>query len=367
MKSYSHKRCVVHETMVRNAPQPKGNVIHMAETKTTTGKELVNVEMLQYFKTKEDALVKSWDAQVLKDAKDYTDAEVKKVSDAESALEARVTTAEGKITTLIGDDADKSVRTIANEELAAQLIPEGAKEALDTLQEIAAWIQSHPDDASAMNKAIEDLTKLVGTLPEGVTATTIAGYVAELVSAEQTRAEGAEGDLSDRLDVIEEAMGDTGSIADAIATAKSEAIASAKDYSDGLNTAMDTRVTAVETLSAANKTAIDSINNAETGILKAAKDYADGLDTATNLKVTANANAIAAINDETTGAVATSEAYTDSAIAALSTAGGAIKAVVDDLSTYETATDARLDSLEAVTGSIATIPDIDSIFGTDAE
>lgn len=60
-----------------------------------------------------------------------------------------------KVTTLIGEDADKSVRTIANEELAAQLIPEGAKEALDTLQEIAAWIQSHPDDVATMNAAIQ--------------------------------------------------------------------------------------------------------------------------------------------------------------------------------------------------------------------
>ncbi len=66
-----------------------------------------------------------------------------------------------KVTTLIGSDNNKSVRTIAAEELAAQLIPQSAQEALDTLQEIAAWIQSHPGDASAMNSAITALqTKL---------------------------------------------------------------------------------------------------------------------------------------------------------------------------------------------------------------
>lgn len=69
---------------------------------------------------------------------------------------------ESKVTTLIGSDASKSVRTIANEELAAQLIPETAKESLDTLQEIANWIQSHPDDASAMNAKILALEGLVG-------------------------------------------------------------------------------------------------------------------------------------------------------------------------------------------------------------
>lgn len=62
-----------------------------------------------------------------------------------------LTALDGKVTTLIGSDTDKSVRTIANEELATQLIPETAKESLDTLQEIAAWIQSHPDEAAAIN------------------------------------------------------------------------------------------------------------------------------------------------------------------------------------------------------------------------
>lgn len=67
-----------------------------------------------------------------------------------------------KVTTLIGDDASKSVRTIANEELAAQLIPENANEALNTLQEIAQWIQDHPDDASAMKSDIAALQSKVG-------------------------------------------------------------------------------------------------------------------------------------------------------------------------------------------------------------
>lgn len=33
---------------------------------------------------------------------------------------------------------------------------------MDTLQEIAAWIQAHPDDASAMNTRITNLETLVG-------------------------------------------------------------------------------------------------------------------------------------------------------------------------------------------------------------
>ena len=102
------------------------------------------------------------------------------------AVDAAIATANGKLTTLIGSDVDKSVRTIANEELASQLIPASAKESLDTLQEIAAWIQQHPDDASAMNQAITALQNLVGTLPADTEATTVVGYIA----AEITRIEG---------------------------------------------------------------------------------------------------------------------------------------------------------------------------------
>ena len=176
-------------------------------------------------------------------------------------LQGNIDAVSTKVTTLVGEDENKSVRTIANEELAKQLIAEGAAESLDTLQEIAAWIQSHPGDASAMNKAIEDLEALVGALPEGVTATTVVGYIAEAVAAEKARAEEAEGDLDERLKVVEGAVGESGSVADDIATAKQEAIdaaaadattkagnaeTAAKGHADSLNTAMSARVDALE-------------------------------------------------------------------------------------------------------------------------
>lgn len=101
------------------------------------------------------------------------------------ALEGRMDTAEGQITTLVGTDTGKSVRAIANEELAAQLIPENAQESLDTLAEIAAWIQSHPDDASAMNAAIAALQAIldgIGDTESGEKATVVA-YVTDAIAA----------------------------------------------------------------------------------------------------------------------------------------------------------------------------------------
>lgn len=105
------------------------------------------------------------------------------VKSVKGTLDANLSEVSGKVTTLIGSDAAKSVRTIANEELTAQLIPASAKESLDTLQEIAAWIQQHPDDAAAMNTAITNLQNLVGTLPAETTATTVVGFITAEVAA----------------------------------------------------------------------------------------------------------------------------------------------------------------------------------------
>lgn len=84
------------------------------------------------------------------------------------------------VATLVGDDTGKSARTIANEELAKQLIAEGAKESLDTLAEIAAWIQEHPESASAMNEAITALQNKLAGIP---TDKTVKVYVDEAIAA----------------------------------------------------------------------------------------------------------------------------------------------------------------------------------------
>ena len=104
-----------------------------------------------------------------------------------------------KITTLIGSDANKSVRTIANEELAAQLIPEHAKEALDTLAEIAAWIQNHPDDAAAMNSKITAL--------EGVVGDSTAGLVKDVNDLKFTVGDATQGLVKDVGD-LQDGLGD---------------------------------------------------------------------------------------------------------------------------------------------------------------
>lgn len=197
-------------------------------------------------------------------------------------LQSNIDGVSSKVTTLVGDDANKSVRTIANEELAAQLIPEGAKESLDTLQEIAAWIQEHPDDASAMNQAITALENLVGTLPTGITSTTVVGYIQELVNAEKTRAEVVESGLDSRLDTIETKLNGTGdgSVKDMIDDAVAAEAAIRKSADDALTTKVNTAQSEVDALETLVGTLPTTGTNATTVV-----GYVDEKVAATNSKV----------------------------------------------------------------------------------
>lgn len=103
-------------------------------------------------------------------------------TDLDSALQAVV----ANVGTLVGSDTGKSARTIANEELAAQLIPESAQESLDTLAEIAAWIQEHPGDAATMNAAITKLQAIAAGIggEEDDYATVVAAIEGKIAAAQ---------------------------------------------------------------------------------------------------------------------------------------------------------------------------------------
>ena len=130
-------------------------------------------------------------------------------------------TLKGRVDTLVGDDATKSVRTIANEELAAQLLSGKADADFKTLQQLAAWLEDHPEEVAAINLDITNIKKLIGTLPtsvkDGETEPTpdfadVVTMITTLVSNEVTRATGVETGLDNRLKAIEEAVGDGGDI-----------------------------------------------------------------------------------------------------------------------------------------------------------
>lgn len=214
------------------------------------------------------------------------------LKDKDTALQGAVDKAQGAATAnkatidqLVGADKGKSIRVIANEELAAQLIPETADETLNTLKEIADWIQKHPNDAAAMNSAIEKLKTLIGTIPtEGVTAKDITGYIAEVkaalensVATEKSRAEAAESGLGGRITTLEGKFGDgEDSVSSLIEAAKQAAIAAAA--ADAQNKANTAKAGAVADAK--------KYTDAEVGKVKTASDAIGARVTAAEGKIT---------------------------------------------------------------------------------
>lgn len=106
------------------------------------------------------------------------------------AVEASILHLQGQVTTLIGSDVDRSVRSIATD-IATKIagdyynqILNNAPETLDTLGEIAAWIETHPDlddivqliqrvgsletDVSELKPQVSELQTNLGTLTQKV-------------------------------------------------------------------------------------------------------------------------------------------------------------------------------------------------------
>ena len=143
--------------------------------------------------------------QMIEDAKTtatYDDTEVK----------ASIKANSDAITVLNGSGEGSVSKQVAD---AVASIVADAPEAYDTLKEISDWISSHADDAAAMNSQIStnktdiaSLKALVGTIPEGATATDIVNYIKELVDAEKNRATGVESGLDTRLSAVETKVGE---------------------------------------------------------------------------------------------------------------------------------------------------------------
>ena len=293
----------------------------------------------------------------------------------DTALQGAVDKAQGAATAnkatidqLVGADKGKSVRAIANEELVAQLIPETADETLNTLKEIADWIQKHPNDAAAMNSAIEKLKTLIGTIPsEGVTAKDITGYIAEVkaaleksVAAEKSRAEAAESGLGGRIATLEGKFGDgEGSVSSLIEAAKQAAIsAAAADAQKKADTAKTAAV------ADANK-----YTDAEVGKVKTASDAigarvtaAEGKITTLESKAHTHANA-EALNGITAGKVANWDAaftakHTHANAAALDkVTDGKIAAWDGALNNAKAYTDQKIGEFTAIS-----VSEIDALF-----
>lgn len=196
---------------------------------------------------------------------------VQMIADAQSAATYDDSALAGRVTTLEGSDAGKSVRTIANEELAAQLIPADAQESMDTLTEIAAWIQSHPDDAAAMNAAITKLQAIVAGIGGDGEKPTVVAYVADAIAALKIGDYAKAADLTALAGRVTTAEGKLNTLtgADTVEGSVAKALKDAKAYTDE------------KAHEHSNKAELDKIADGDKAKWDAAeqnaKTYADGL------------------------------------------------------------------------------------------
>lgn len=115
------------------------------------------------------------------------DTALKAVLDAK-ATEADLAALENLVGTIPAGSASTTIVDYVAEKVAA--IVAGADASLDTLKEIADWINGHASDAAEMNSDIATntsniaaLTTLVGTLPEEAVSTNVVAYIAEAIAA----------------------------------------------------------------------------------------------------------------------------------------------------------------------------------------
>ena len=191
-----------------------------------------------------EAKVTAWDAakaDAISSAKTYTDSAITALNLAETYAKKSV------VKTLVGNDANKSARNIAAEEVAK--VVADAPENFDTLKEIADWISSDTTGAASMANDINAL--------KAISADT------RLVKLEAISADTRLGTLEDKshshknLDLLETYTQTNADLADAVTkkhthsnktvldgittekvkawdTAKADAISSAKTYTDSV-------------------------------------------------------------------------------------------------------------------------------------
>ena len=143
---------------------------------------------------------------------------------------------ETELTALIGEDTGLSVRAIALNELSKQLIPDTAQEAMDTLEELTAWLHSHPGEVGEMNETINANTQAIEALQESNETNT-----------------GAISTLQEKMaEITHETTG---------------ILATSKGYTDSEIDKLETLITNLDTTVQGHTTAIEAINNPTTGIL----------------------------------------------------------------------------------------------------
>ena len=205
----------------------------------------------------------------------------------DSKLEASdLSELESKVATLIDVDANKSVRTIASEEVA-KIVDENGNDSIDTLKEIADWIASHPDSVAEINSRLTSVEGSVSTL-----SSTVAGL--------GTSVEGLESKDAELEASIREATGKIGTLETTIGNAESGLVKDVADNATAIST-VDGKVDSLTGRVSANEGAIETLNGSVATLesdVTSLKDFKDTvLSKSTVLGVKVKTDAAGAFED----------------------------------------------------------------------
>ena len=235
---------------------------------------------------------------------------------------------------LAGDIADNAAE-IARIDAALAAAIENDGEGLDSIKELATWIEEHGTEAAGYAAAIEALEALVGD-------TTVATQIANAIAAENLSQYAKTADIEGTLQKVDT----QGTVTEAISAAITAL--SIGDYAKAADlTALAARVTALETAGYQNSAQVTAAIEAAIAALKLSDTY-----DAKGAAATAEANAKAyadslASNYDAAGAAATAEAnakaYSDTNLATA-------KSYSDtNLATAKSYTDTEVAKIQALT------------------
>lgn len=169
-----------------------------------------------------------------------------------------------RLDALVGSDTG-TIRSIAANEVAK--IVAGASESYDTLKDIENWISGHGSSAAEMNtaitnnnKAIEDLKKVIGSIPDTATATDVIGYISEAVGKALTDANLGQYATDAKVNTL---------------TTRVKANEDAISALQQADTAIGTRIDAVEGSISSTKTELEGKIASVQGVASSAQSKAD--------------------------------------------------------------------------------------------
>lgn len=238
-----------------------------------------------------------------------TAASVKAALDAYIALnDPKVTKNTGDIATIMGDylkKADKDELSEGISENAAEIVKinttlaaalENEGEGLDSIKELAAWIEKHGTEAAGYAAAIDALEKLVGN-------TAVATQIANAIAAENLSQYAKTADIEGTLQKVDT----QGTVTEAINAAINAL--SIGDYAKAADlTALAARVTALENAGYQNNAQVQASIQAAITALKLSETYdAKGAAATAEANAKAYADSLAG-NYDAKGAAATAEA-----------------------------------------------------------